>query len=29
VPAEGVIAGWVWRSSFVLVGLLLVLYREI
>ena len=29
VPAEGVVAGWVWRSSFVLVGLLLVLYREI
>jgi putative copper resistance protein D len=29
VPVEGAIAGWVWRGSFVLVGLLLVLYREI
>jgi copper resistance protein D len=29
VPAEGAIAGWAWRTSFVVVGLLLVLYREI
>ena len=29
VPAEGAIAGWAWRSCFVVVGLLLVLYREI
>ena len=29
VPAEGAIAGSVWRGCFVLVGLLLVLYREI
>jgi putative copper resistance protein D len=29
VPADGVIAGRVWRGCFVLVGLLLVLYREI
>ncbi|MGH6962405.1 MAG: hypothetical protein ACREE7_18145, partial [Dongiaceae bacterium] len=29
VPAEGAIAGWAWRGCFVLVGLLLVLYREI
>lgn len=28
-PAEGAIAGWVWRSCFLLVGLFLVLYREI
>jgi putative copper resistance protein D len=28
VPAEGAIAGSVWRGCFVLVGLLLVLYRE-
>jgi putative copper resistance protein D len=29
VPAEGAIAGWVSRVSFALVGLLLILYREI
>lgn len=29
VPAEGVIAGWVSRVCFAMVGLLLVLYREI
>jgi copper resistance protein D len=29
VPTEGVVAGRVWRACFVLVGLLLVLYREI
>jgi len=29
VPAEGAIAGQVWRVCFVLVGILLVLYREI
>jgi putative copper resistance protein D len=28
-PAEGRIAGWVWRASFVMVGLLLLAYREI
>jgi copper resistance protein D len=28
-PAEGAIAGWAWRGCFLLVGMFLVLYREI
>jgi putative copper resistance protein D len=27
-PVEGRIAGWVWRGCFVMVGLVLLAYRE-